>query len=163
MSTNRRRSWLVAAAIWGSVAALLWTTSALLRGSDTIAEGPRIVRNGDLAELFAGRAPGEAAPPAPDKTANAQPSGSSVPPGSPADAAAAQAQSGSGANATDLNRATAAELDKLPGIGPSKAKAIAEYREREGPFRSIDDLKKVKGIGDKTFESLKPFIKVEPQ
>ncbi len=59
----------------------------------------------------------------------------------------------------DINTASAAELATLPGIGDSKAKAIVEHRAVD-PFRSIEDLKKVKGIGDKTFESLRPNLMV---
>lgn len=59
----------------------------------------------------------------------------------------------------DINTASAAELATLPGIGDSKAKAIVEYRAAD-PFKSIDDLKKVKGIGEKTFEALKPNLMV---
>jgi len=59
----------------------------------------------------------------------------------------------------DINTASAAELATLPGIGDSKAKAIVEYRAAD-PFRSVEDLKKVKGIGDKTFEALRPNLMV---
>ncbi len=59
----------------------------------------------------------------------------------------------------DINTATVAELASLPGIGESKAKAIVEHRTGE-PFKTIDDLKKVKGIGDKMLESLRPSITV---
>jgi competence protein ComEA len=62
--------------------------------------------------------------------------------------------------ATDINTATQSELDKLPGIGPAKAKAIVEYRAKNGPFKSINDLKRVKGIGGKTFDELKGQISV---
>jgi comEA protein len=59
----------------------------------------------------------------------------------------------------DINAASASELATLPGIGEAKAKAIIEHRTVE-PFRTVDDLKKVKGIGDKTFESLRPQLTV---
>jgi len=59
----------------------------------------------------------------------------------------------------DINTASAAELATLPGIGDSKAKAIVEYRAAD-PFRTVEDLKKVKGIGDKTFESLRPNLMI---
>lgn len=49
--------------------------------------------------------------------------------------------------AVDLNKATLAELEALNGIGPAKAKAIVDYRTKNGPFKSADDLDKVKGVG----------------
>jgi len=58
----------------------------------------------------------------------------------------------------DLNRASAADLEQLPGIGPAKAKAIVEHRERYGPFRSVDDLLNVKGIGPKLLERVRPLV-----
>ena len=59
----------------------------------------------------------------------------------------------------NLNTASAAELAKLPGIGPAKAQAIIEYRAK-APFAKPDDLRKVKGIGDKLYESIKDDITV---
>jgi len=53
--------------------------------------------------------------------------------------------------AVDINTASEAELDKLKGIGPAKAKAIAAERKKNGPFKSLDDVAaRVKGIGPKT-------------
>jgi len=62
----------------------------------------------------------------------------------------------------DINSASAAELATLPGIGESKAKAIVDYRAAD-PFKTVDDLKKVKGIGDKVLEKLRPDITVAPE
>jgi competence protein ComEA len=59
----------------------------------------------------------------------------------------------------NLNAASAAELAKLPGIGPSKAQAIVEFRARE-PFEKAEDLRKVKGIGDKLYDSIKDQVTV---
>ncbi|MFD2333759.1 ComEA family DNA-binding protein [Cohnella sp. GCM10020058] len=59
----------------------------------------------------------------------------------------------------DINLASAAELDALPGIGPAKAEAIVQYRDAHGRFRSAESLKDVKGIGDKLLAKLLPLIK----
>lgn len=61
----------------------------------------------------------------------------------------------------DINRATAAEFERLPGIGPAKARAIVEARSRIGGFDSIERLDAVPGIGAKTLERLRPYLKVE--
>lgn len=58
----------------------------------------------------------------------------------------------------DINMADAATLQTLPGIGETKAAAIVAHREANGPFTTVEDLKNVKGIGDKTFEALKEKI-----
>ncbi|GAV22029.1 helix-hairpin-helix domain-containing protein [Carboxydothermus pertinax] len=63
-------------------------------------------------------------------------------------------------NKVNINTATLEELDKLPGVGPATAAKIIEYREQNGPFTTIEDIKKVKGIGDKKFESLKDYITI---
>ena len=60
----------------------------------------------------------------------------------------------------NINRADEAELTSLPGIGPAKAEAIISYRTEAGSFQSIEDLTKVTGIGEKTFEQLKDSITV---
>ncbi len=59
-----------------------------------------------------------------------------------------------------LNQATLDDFKKLPGIGPVKAERILQYRESKGFFSSIDELKNVKGIGEKTIEKLRPFLKI---
>ena len=65
--------------------------------------------------------------------------------------------------AVNLNTATQAELESLKGIGPAKAKSIIEYREQNGAFQSVDDLKKVKGFGDKNVEKLKNDLSVSDE
>jgi len=62
----------------------------------------------------------------------------------------------------DINHATAQQLDELPGIGPAKAAAIVADREANGPFRSIDDLDRVKGIGAKMIEKLRASVVALP-
>ncbi|EOG0266176.1 helix-hairpin-helix domain-containing protein, partial [Neisseria gonorrhoeae] len=57
--------------------------------------------------------------------------------------------------AVNINAASQQELEALPGIGPAKAKAIAEYRAQNGAFKSVDDLIKVKGIGPAVLAKLK--------
>lgn len=52
----------------------------------------------------------------------------------------------------DINTASVSQLTQLPGIGPSKASAIVDYRMNQGAFEQIEDIMKVKGIGVKTFE-----------
>ena len=58
----------------------------------------------------------------------------------------------------NINKATEEELQTLSGIGPSKAKAIIQYREEHGGFKNIEEIKKIGGIGDKTFEKIKGDI-----
>lgn len=60
----------------------------------------------------------------------------------------------------DLNSATQAELESVRGIGPAKAKAIIAYREKNGSFKSVDDLAKVKGFGENSVRKLKPQFTV---
>lgn len=60
----------------------------------------------------------------------------------------------------NINTATQADLESLPGIGPVTAAKIIEYREKNGPFKTIEELMDVPGIGPKTFEELKDLITV---
>lgn len=57
-----------------------------------------------------------------------------------------------------INYGTLAELDTLPGIGPTKAQAIVDYRTAHGLFKRLEDIQNVKGIGSKTYEDLKSLI-----
>lgn len=66
----------------------------------------------------------------------------------------------SGKTLVNLNTASDTDLETLPGVGPSKAAAIMEYRETNGRFRSIEELMEISGIGEKTFEKLKEYITV---
>ncbi len=66
------------------------------------------------------------------------------------------------ASALNLNSATVAELEKLPGIGPATAARIVEYRQKNGAFKKVEDLMNVRGIGEKSFLTLKPLITVAP-
>jgi competence protein ComEA len=60
----------------------------------------------------------------------------------------------------NLNTATAAQLETLPGVGSAAAKRILEYRQKNGSFKKIEELMNVKGFGEKTFLKLKPLITV---
>lgn len=62
----------------------------------------------------------------------------------------------------NLNTATTGELTQLPGIGPQAAERIVKYREQNGPYQSVNDLKKVGGIGDRTINKLSPWLMVIP-
>ena len=80
-------------------------------------------------------------------------------PATPASPAAAKAAVTPGAP-VNLNTATQAQLEALPGIGPKAAERILEYRQKNGSFKKIEDLMNVKGIGEKSFLKLKPLLTV---
>lgn len=61
----------------------------------------------------------------------------------------------------EINRANSAELETLPGIGPAKAAAIISYREQHGPFKTIEDLLNISGIGPKSLEKLKDHVMIK--
>lgn len=79
-------------------------------------------------------------------------------PGRPAPAAPTRAPVG----LLDLNRATEQDFEALPGIGPTLARRIMEYRQSVGAFHSLDELREVKGIGQKKFERIRPLVTVTP-
>jgi competence protein ComEA len=62
----------------------------------------------------------------------------------------------------NLNAATEAQLEALPGIGAATAARIVEYRKKNGAFKKVEDLMNVKGIGEKSFLKLKALIAVAP-
>lgn len=82
-----------------------------------------------------------------------------VPP-TPLPAAATGDPAGALAGPLDLNRASAAQLDELPGIGPATAGAIVDHRERNGPYLTVDDLLDVRGIGPAKLDSLRDLVTV---
>jgi competence ComEA-like helix-hairpin-helix protein len=61
----------------------------------------------------------------------------------------------------DINSATMAELSLRPGIGPALAQRVIDDRQANGPFASVDDLNRVKGIGNATIEKIRPFAVAE--
>ncbi|AEH44595.1 competence protein ComEA helix-hairpin-helix repeat protein [Thermodesulfatator indicus DSM 15286] len=66
------------------------------------------------------------------------------------------------AGSINLNVAGQEELANLPGVGPKIAAAIVEYREKYGPFKSVDELLEIKGIGPKKLEKIRPLVTIEP-
>ncbi|MDF2662454.1 MAG: competence protein ComEA-like protein with helix-hairpin-helix repeat region [Paenibacillus sp.] len=180
-ATNRNQSFYAVAVVWSILALLLWTADTVAQGRGMHGAG-WTVRGAELLALFAAvdgeRQPAGTAPEPGGGKAQAGGSGSAAghagqgPVAGPA--APGGAVSGGGTEpapppvpvspppegAIDINRASAAELQQLPGIGPSKAKAIIDYRTAGGGFKSPEELMKVKGIGEKTFEQLKPRIHI---
>ena len=67
-----------------------------------------------------------------------------------------------GAAPINLNTATAAQLEALPGIGARTAALIVEYRQKNGGFKKIEELMNVRGIGERSFLKLKPLVTVTP-
>jgi competence protein ComEA len=57
--------------------------------------------------------------------------------------------------AVNINSATREQLESLDGVGPVKAQAIIDYRKKNGPFKTLEDIKKVDGIGDATFSKIR--------
>lgn len=128
------------------------TTLTVPRGAHAAVEGNRLVVRG-APRLAAGNPPqytlsgwsqGETKPIAQGPVATAETAPSAVQPG-----------------LVDLNRATADQLETLPGIGPKRAQDIIDYRQQH-PFTSVDDLDNVRGVGPKTMETLRPLVTVGP-
>ncbi|HUF84928.1 MAG TPA: ComEA family DNA-binding protein, partial [Acidimicrobiia bacterium] len=85
-------------------------------------------------------------------------------PAAPADPSASGTPTGDGTDATselvNLNTATQEQLESLPGIGPVLAEAIITERDRRGGYRSVNELRDVRGIGDKRFADLEALVTV---
>ncbi len=102
------------------------------------------------------RAPGEAG------RAPAPPDARAVPPGAGAAPAPRRDPAAQAPDSLDVNRATPAQLESLPGIGPVLARRIVEHRNRFGRFRSVEELRAVRGIGPRLLERLRPRIRLGP-
>jgi len=64
------------------------------------------------------------------------------------------------ARPVDINTADTAALESVPGIGKSLSQRIVAFREKNGPFQSVDDLLKVQGVGEKSIQKLRPYLTV---
>lgn len=78
----------------------------------------------------------------------------------PADASNADGATTASSQPIDLNTASIAELDSLPGVGPATAQAIVDYRSQHGHFRSVDDLLNVRGIGPAKLDEIRGLVRV---
>ena len=58
----------------------------------------------------------------------------------------------------DINHASVGDLARLPGVGPKLAQQIVDYRTKQGPFRRVEDLMIIKGMGSKKWKALRPFV-----
>lgn len=76
----------------------------------------------------------------------------------PSLAAEAKPEGGGGGKKVNINSADAGQLALLPRVGPSVAQRILEYRKQNGPFKKAEDLMLVQGIGEKTFQLIKPYV-----
>ena len=66
------------------------------------------------------------------------------------------------AHPIDLNTATVKELEQLPGVGPTTAKAIVDFRTKAGRFRRVSDLLVIRGISDAKLKKMRPYITIGP-
>ena len=73
----------------------------------------------------------------------------------------ADAAKGAASRPIDINKATAVELTAIPGVGDVIAQRIVDFRDKQGPFRRVEDLLKIQGIGEKSFQKIRPHVKVE--
>ena len=138
--SDQGRDWTSGPAKWTAVVVLSGTGFLGLAYSILTDVPPRVVGSAEPIQIKAASPDSRESPAAPEP---------------------AQAPQSKFAQTINVNAATAAELDLLPGIGPSRAAAIIESREQEGPFRSLKDLERVSGIGPKTSANLGPYVRFE--
>jgi competence protein ComEA len=81
---------------------------------------------------------------------------------SPSSSPTVQSASSVNPGVLELNSATEADFDRLPGIGPAKAKAIVAYRQAHRGFRKVEELLQVKGIGPKLFDKIRSQVSIAP-
>ncbi|MFI5834824.1 helix-hairpin-helix domain-containing protein [Micromonospora sp. NPDC051300] len=135
-----RRPGLVRLPAGARLADAVEAAGGALPGVDVALLNPaRKVTDGELILVGVTAPPGQAAP---------GPAGGGGAPGGPA------------AGPVNLNTATLAQLDALPGVGPVLAQRILDHREQHGGFRSVSDLRQVEGIGDARYEQLKDLVTV---
>ncbi|WP_256760147.1 helix-hairpin-helix domain-containing protein [Cohnella sp. WQ 127256] len=104
--------------------------------------------------------PSQSAVPTANQGNNSSPSSNSKQPPEPASALSTEAATTASSTLLDLNHATQSQLETLPGIGPSKAKAIIAYREKQNGFQNINQLLEVKGIGAKVYDRISPLVQI---
>lgn len=139
-----RRPGLVRLPAGARVADAIEAAGGALPGVDVALLNPaRKVTDGELILVGVSAPPGQAAPPGPATG------------GGPAAGGAAP-----GSGPVNLNTATLAQLDALPGVGPVLAQRILDHRDQHGGFRSVSDLRQVDGIGDARYEQLKDLVTV---
>ena len=112
---------------------------------------------GTLTDLYRTRVPGRLPPP--DAIAHTPAAADTSTPPAPAGRAGRAAPVAGGSRLLDLDSATVADLDRLPGIGPVLAARIVEHRQLHGRFHRVDELLLVPGIGPRLLERLRPWLR----
>jgi competence protein ComEA len=130
---------------------------------DTVTFGPATTLAKETAKKVPPAKPAttaESKAPQPTTSAIPQPTGSKKDKATPSTSTTRASNRLAPGQKININTATAEELDRLPGIGPAKSKAIIDYRNQNGNFKTIEDIQKVKGIKAGGFEKLTDYIKV---
>ena len=97
----------------------------------------------------------------PSLLAHAQSSASAARPPAPAAQRSPGQASATAGGVINLNTASLQELTRLPSVGPARAQAILELRQKLGGFKKVEDIMRVKGIGRKTFRKLEPMLRLQ--